>query len=120
MSPDRWEKIEDAYHIARSLGGDARTHFLDQCCGHDGTMRQQIEVLLAQDDNPNPLFSRPAVETAAELRSAADVAQLTGRRLAAYEVLEHIGSGGMGEVYRARDTGTARLIGPRCAVGDPS
>jgi len=70
MSSDRWKKIEDAYHTARSLGGEARTHFLDKFCGHDDTMRQQIEVLLAQDDKPNTLLSRPAVELAAELRSA--------------------------------------------------
>ena len=28
---------------------------------------------------------------------------LTGRRLAQYEIVSPLGSGGMGEVYRARD-----------------
>src|SRR5262245_63774590 len=101
MSTDRWETIERVYHVARGLNGEERSHFLDERCGPDGAMRRQIEVLLTEDEKPNSLLNRPAVELPAELRSIADDAQFTGRRVGAYEVLEHIGSGGMGEVYRA-------------------
>jgi hypothetical protein len=45
---ERWEAIEDAYHIAHDLGDDARTRFLQERCGSDAAMRWQIEVLLAQ------------------------------------------------------------------------
>jgi len=104
MSSDRWKQIEEAYHGARDLSGEERSRFLDQRCGSDQALREQIERLLAQDENVSGFLNRPAIEFATELRSVANVAPLTGRRIGVYEVLEHIGSGGMGEVYRARDT----------------
>ncbi len=111
ISMDRWEKIESAYHIARDLSCEDRSRFLDEHCGSDSAMRQQIEALLAQDENPTSFLSRPAVNLASDSRSMfGSMAGLTGLRVGVYEVLEPIGSGGMGEVYRARDTTLGRDI----------
>ena len=52
----------------------------------------------------------PAVATAAPMVSETGASVLTGRRLGAYEVRERIGVGGMGEVYRARDTRLGRDV----------
>src|SRR5262245_37802218 len=48
---ERWQAIEDAYHAARDLSDEDRSRFLDARCGSDRAMRQQIDVLLAQDKN---------------------------------------------------------------------
>jgi Tol biopolymer transport system component/tRNA A-37 threonylcarbamoyl transferase component Bud32 len=105
MKTEWWAKIESAYHRARDLGGEERSQFLDEVCGTDDFMRRQIEALLQQGDNPNSLLNRPAVELAAEWPSLArGLTMLRGTRVGAYEILEPVGSGGMGDVYRARDT----------------
>jgi len=50
-------------------------------------------------------------------------ADLTGRTLAHYRLVERIGSGGMGVVYRAEDTHLDRIVAikvlPADAVADP-
>jgi eukaryotic-like serine/threonine-protein kinase len=108
---DRWEKIESAYHIARDLTCEDRSRFLDERCESDGAMRQQIEALLAQDENLTSFLNRPAVDLATDWPSmVGNMAGLTGLRVGVYEVLEPIGSGGMGEVYRARDTTLGREV----------
>jgi eukaryotic-like serine/threonine-protein kinase len=99
MKADRWEKIESAWYHARNLKGQERSRFLDDLCGSDAAMRQQIEALLQQDEDPNSFLNRPAVQLL-----AGSLKVFTGTRVGAYEILEPIGSGNMGEVYRARDT----------------
>src|SRR4029453_3826848 len=111
MSANRWEKIEAAYHIARDLQGEPPSPFLDDQCGSDADMRRQLDALLAQDEYLSRFLTRPPVELAIDWRSTVGrMSALTGLRVGAYEVLEPIGSGGMGDVYRARDTRLGRDV----------
>ena len=100
MTADRLTQIEVAYHEARERRGTDRSRFLDEVCAADPVMRVQVEALLRQDVSADSLLDRPAIE--AVLESPAP--RLSGRHIGAYDVLELIGAGGMGEVYRARDT----------------
>src|SRR5262245_51277117 len=107
---DRWTRLEHVYHGARELSGDSRGQFLDEQCGSDHDLRRQVEELLAQDAAPDSFFNRPAVDVAAVWPTMPPALKLTGRRVGPYEVLDAIGSGGMGEVYRARDTKLQRDV----------
>jgi len=116
MKNDAWEKIEQLYHGARGLEGDARAAYLSEACGADASLRMQVERLLGEQPDSNSLFARPAAEfpTAVLLQSPSTVAGASSKQMSghfgAYTILSLIGVGGMGEVYRASDTRLGRDV----------
>jgi serine/threonine protein kinase len=107
---DRWERIEQVYHGARERSGEDRARFLDEQCGSDDAMRQQVDALLAQENTPDSFLKLPTIDDALSSRASASVVMAAGHRIGAYEVVGPIGAGGMGEVYRARDSKLHREV----------
>ena len=102
MDPARWQEIERLYHAAHERPVPDRAAFLAQACAGDPALRHEVELLLAQAASADGFLEAGAMAAAGRTRGPS---VLTGRRLGVYEVQEQIGAGGMGEVYRARDTG---------------
>src|SRR5262245_50651264 len=88
-----WRRIEYLYNRAVSCGGHERQALLDRECAGDSELRREVEALLS-GRRREPNF----------LEEAASAQLSAGTRLSNYEIVEHIGSGGMGDVYRALDT----------------
>jgi serine/threonine protein kinase len=105
------DEIAEIYHSARELHGDDRSRFLHDACGSDAGALRQIETLLQQDETANSILDRPAIRTAGELMSeSSTVTWPAGTQVGPYEVVSRVGAGGMGEVYRARDTRLDRTV----------
>ena len=123
MSPERWQNVERLYHAARAQPVDARAGFLDAACAGDVDLQREVESLLAEPTSANGILDEPALVVAAQMISNPVGTMMIGRRIGAYQVQTLLGAGGMGEVYRARDTKLGRDVAikilPRAFTSDP-
>jgi hypothetical protein len=98
---------------AVTLSPAARGAFLDSACGDNPVLRTAIDRLLAAHDRAGSVFnsgtsdgtSGPGVP-----RTRAGATLDSGTRLGPYVITDALGAGGMGEVYKARDTRLDRHV----------
>src|SRR5579864_7942584 len=116
MELERWHRIEHLYHSALKVPAERRAVFLKDECKDDEEVRKEVESLLSYETSAAEFIESPAFDVAAklmarekrneEITDPAATAVVSPR----FHLLEKLGAGGMGIVYKVEDTKLRRLV----------
>jgi hypothetical protein len=109
MTPERWRRVDELFHSALEREPAERATFLAEACAGDEVLRREVEKLIAAHEQDGS-FIEPSGYADTDLLIDDHTVLTAGQRLGHYQVISHIGSGGMGEVYVAEDTRLGRKV----------
>jgi serine/threonine protein kinase len=107
---DRWRRIEAICEAALEHAPADRAAFLHMACADDDALRHEVDAVLANISRAEAFLEQPVEAIAASVLEPLPAAPLSGHTFNTLVVGPLIGAGGMGQVYRARDTALDRDV----------
>jgi tetratricopeptide (TPR) repeat protein len=99
VTPERWQRIKTLFAAALEVPPEERPALLALEANGDDALIEEVVSLLASHDEPGEFLEAPAPELSASVYAALD--DHVGERIGAYRIVGTLGTGGMGDVFRA-------------------
>ena len=99
--PVRWQKIEEIFHAVSQRSPEEREKFLEERCGDDADLKEEVLTLLAAQKDVGDFMSAPPLEKKVDVDTATSLIakeelSFIGKSVGPYRLKRLIASGGMG------------------------